>query len=361
MYNLRPIGKTRWPSWSLIGWDIFDLFSETAKRNLSKLDWKQDPNVLYICTKFVGGFFLPIGKTRWPSLLLIGWDVFNSPLKPLNGIQRNLTWLEARSQRPLSSLCFSGRSEKQDGRPAFDWLKHFRLLIWTEFNETWQDAISQRRLRNLCFSGRSEKQHDRSGLWLTETFLTFPLKPLKEIPQHLTGSKISTFSTKFVFLCRSEKYDGHPDIWIVETVSTSPLKLLNGIQHYLIGIKISTSSTKFVIFGPIGKTRWPPGVWLADTFSTSPLITMNGIQRNVTKSKISTSSTQSGFFCRSVNKNDRHGWSVKKVAHCTQVHDMWPVGFLVSSFRPKYNVMKRRSLSLFRTKQFTQEYLFSSY
>ena len=35
-------------------------------------------------------------------------------------------------------------------------------------------------------------------------------------------------------------------------------KTLNGFQRSLTGNKISTSSTKFVFFGPIGKTRWPP-------------------------------------------------------------------------------------------------------
>ena len=39
------IGKTRWPPWPLIGWDIFD-FSETAEQNSTKLDRKQDCNVL---------------------------------------------------------------------------------------------------------------------------------------------------------------------------------------------------------------------------------------------------------------------------------------------------------------------------
>ena len=96
---------------------------------------------------------------------------------------------------------------------ASDWLRHFRLLRWNrlmEFNETWQEARSQRPLPRLCFSGRSEKQDGRPGLWLPETF------------------------------------------------STSPLKPLNGIQRNLTGSKILTSSTKFVFFEPIRKTRWPP-------------------------------------------------------------------------------------------------------
>ena len=90
---------------------------------------------------------------------------------------------------------------------------HFRLLLWncwTEFKETWQEARSQCPLPSLCFSGRSEKQ------------------------------------------------DGYPGLWLAETFSTSPLKPLNGIQRNLTGSKISTSSTKFVFFGLIGKTRWPP-------------------------------------------------------------------------------------------------------
>ena len=61
-----------------------------------------------------------------------------------------------------------------------------------------------------------------------------------------------------VFSCRSEKQDGRTVLWLAETFSTSPLKPLNGIQRHLTGSKTTTSSTKFVFFGPIGKTRWPP-------------------------------------------------------------------------------------------------------
>ena len=64
-----PIGKTRWPPWPLIGWDIFDFSSETAERNLKKIDRKQDLNVLYQVL-----FFRLIGKPRWPPWPLIGRD-----------------------------------------------------------------------------------------------------------------------------------------------------------------------------------------------------------------------------------------------------------------------------------------------
>ena len=98
-----PIGKTRWPPWPLIGWDIFDFSYKTAERNSTKLDRKQDLNVLYqVC-------------------------VFRADRK-----------------NKMAAL-------------ASDWLGHFRLLLWnrwTEFNETWQGARSQRLLPSLCFSGR---------------------------------------------------------------------------------------------------------------------------------------------------------------------------------------------------------------
>ena len=48
-----PIGKTRGLPWPLIGWDIFDFVSETAKQNLTKLDRKHDLNALYqVCVFF---------------------------------------------------------------------------------------------------------------------------------------------------------------------------------------------------------------------------------------------------------------------------------------------------------------------
>ena len=122
---------------------IFDFSSDTTEQNSTKLDRKQELNILYrVC-------------------------VFRADRK-----------------NKMAAL-------------ASDWLRHFLLLLWndlTEFNETWQETRSQRPLPSLCFSGRSEKQDGRPSL-----FSTSPLKPLNGIQRNLTGSKISMSSTKFVF------------------------------------------------------------------------------------------------------------------------------------------------------------------
>ena len=142
----------------------------------------------------------------------------SSPLKPLNGIKRNMTGSKS-SMSSTNFVFLAHRSRRLEwaiviARPSIRRkLSHFRLLLWnrwTEFYKTWQEVRSQSPLPSLCFLGRLEKQ------------------------------------------------DGRPGLWLAETYSTSPLKLLQGIQRNLTGSKKSMSSIKFVFFRPIGKTRWPP-------------------------------------------------------------------------------------------------------
>ena len=223
-----PIGKTRWPPWPLIGWDIFDFSSETTEKNSTKLD----RNVLYqdlnVWTEFYQVsilFFGPIGKTRWPPWPLIGWDIFDFSSETTERNSTKLdrkqdlnvlyqicvfradrknkmaalashwlrhfrlllwnhwkkfyeTWQEARSQRPLSSLCFSGRSENKMAALASHWLRHFQLLLWNhwkKFYETWQEARSQRPLSSLCFfrADRKNKMAALASDWLRHFQLLF--------------------------------------------------------------------------------------------------------------------------------------------------------------------------------------------
>ena len=187
--------KTRWPPWPLIRWDIFDFSSETTERNSTKLDRKQDLNVPFqVCV------FGPIEKTGWPPWPLIGWDIFDFSSETA---ESNSTKLEGSKISTSSTKVCVFRADWKNKMAALDsdWLRHFRLLLWncwTEFNETWQEARFQRPLPSLCFSGRLEKQDGRPGHWLAETFSTSPLKPLNGIQQNLTGSKILMSSTKFV-------------------------------------------------------------------------------------------------------------------------------------------------------------------
>ena len=149
-----PIWKTRWPPWPLIGWNIFD-FSETAERNSTKLDRKEDLNVLYqVCV------FRADRKNKMAALAS-DWLRHFQLLLWNRWTEFNETWQEARSQHLLPSLCFRADRKNKMAAPASDWLRHFRLLLWnrlTEFDETWQEARSQRPLPSLCFSGRSVKK-----------------------------------------------------------------------------------------------------------------------------------------------------------------------------------------------------------
>ena len=144
------IEKTRCPPWPLIGWYIFDFFSETAERNSTKLDREQDLNVLYqVCVfradrKNKVAYLASDWLRHFRLLLWNRWTEFNE------------TWQEARSQRPLPSLCFSSRSVKKDGRPGLWLAETFSTSMKPlKFNETWQEARSQCSLPSLCFSGWS--------------------------------------------------------------------------------------------------------------------------------------------------------------------------------------------------------------
>ena len=91
-----------------------------------------------------------------------------SPLKPLNGIERNLIGSKI-STSSTTFVFFGPIGKNKMAALACDWLRHVRLLLWNpwkEFDETWQEARSQCPLPSLCFSGRSEKQDGHPGLWL---------------------------------------------------------------------------------------------------------------------------------------------------------------------------------------------------
>ena len=115
--------------------------SETAEWNSTKLDRKQDLNVLcLVCV------FLANRENKMAALPLIGWDIFD-----------------------FSSETAERNSTKLDRKQDLKVLYH----VWVF-------------------------RAGPPGLWLAETFWTHPLKPLNGIQCYLAGSKISMSLTKFV-------------------------------------------------------------------------------------------------------------------------------------------------------------------
>ena len=214
---------------------------------------------------------------------------------------------------------------------------HFRLLLWnrsTEFNETWQKSTSQHPLPSLCFSGRSEKQDGRPGLWLAETFSTSSLKPLNRIQWNVTESKISTSSTKFVFFGPIGKTRWRPwpligwDIFdfLSETAELNSTKHDRN-QHLNVLYQV-------YVFQTDRKNKMT--ALTSDWLRHFRLLLWNRWTKfNETRQEARSQRVlpRLCFSSRWINKNCRPGWSgVKKVAHYTHVHDMWAFGPLVSVY-----------------------------
>ena len=128
-----PIRKIRWLPWPVIGWDDFDFFSETAERNSTKHDRKQDHNILYkVCV-------LRSDRKNQMAIPASDWLRHFRLLLSNRWTEFNETWQELRFQYPLPSLCFLTDWKHKMAALASDWLRHFRLLLWyrwTEFNDT---------------------------------------------------------------------------------------------------------------------------------------------------------------------------------------------------------------------------------
>ena len=148
---------------------IFDFFSETTEQNSTKLDSKQDLNVLYqVCIFFFG----PIVKINNMASLASDWVRHFRLLLWNHRKEFNETYRKQDLNFLYHVCVFMADRKNKMAALASDLLRHFRLQ-WNrrkEFNETWQEARSERPLPSLCFSGRLEKQGDSPGLWLAETF-----------------------------------------------------------------------------------------------------------------------------------------------------------------------------------------------
>ena len=99
----------------------------------------------------------------------------------------NITKLDRKEDlNALFQVCiFQADKKNKTVALVSDWLRYFRLLLWnhwTEFNQNWQEQDFN--ILHQVFFGvdkkKIKKQDGSQVLWLTETFLTSPLKPLTE-------------------------------------------------------------------------------------------------------------------------------------------------------------------------------------
>ena len=290
----------------MIGWHIFDFFSEIAERNSTKLHRKQDLNVLYqVCvfradqkykiavlaadwpthirlllwsrlTQFNDNYmtrckianvfyqvfvFGPISKRRCPPRTLIGWDIFDFFSETA---ERNSTKLDKKQDlNVLYHVCvFQADCKNKMTAQVSNLLTHIRLLLWncsTEFGESWQEARS-RRLLSVCRVflpiGKT-----RLSPWplIDWDIFDFSSDTAEENLTKIDGKQdLYAPYQVCVFMADLQKTRRPPWSLIGRYIFVFCLKPHNGIQRNLAGSKISKSSTKFIIFGEIGKTKWPP-------------------------------------------------------------------------------------------------------
>ena len=190
-----PIGKTRWPPWLLIGWDIFDFFPETAEQDSMKLHRMQDLNVLYQVFVFRANRKIKMATLAsdwlWHFQLLL-WNY---------QMEFNKTWQEARSQRPLPSLCFSGLSVNKNGHPG-RFLK--KVAHCTQVHDMWPFgplvvkpckqnidlAASARTVGLYTLMTRQNYFFSRSGVKSQAHTQDTVVKPCKQYRLFWSGSKV---------------------------------------------------------------------------------------------------------------------------------------------------------------------------
>ena len=207
-----------------------------------------------------------VNFSHFRLLLIIRWTDFNETLQ------------EASPQRPLPSLGWVGLgwlrilrrfnvisviSRLGSGRYPIS-----EIIVAIPGLEPRSPAPQAKRLTttppplplpSLCFSCRSEVQDGRPGLWLAETFFDFFSPTAEWILTKLGRKQVLNALYKLCVFCadRKSKMAALASDWL-KHFSTSSLQRLNGFWRNLTGSKSSTSSTKFVFFVPIGNPRWPP-------------------------------------------------------------------------------------------------------
>ena len=170
---------------------IFDFFSATTEQNIHQNF--TGSKISISSTKFV--FFWPIRNLKWTPWLPIGWDIFRLFLC-IRWMDLNQPFQETRSQRSLPSLCFSYRSEDQDGCPGL-WFADtfFDFSATVERNLM---KLDRKQDLNICVFGailKAKMAHPLPSLWfsgwsLSEQDKSFDIEHQPPFGDHFTLPKM---------------------------------------------------------------------------------------------------------------------------------------------------------------------------
>ena len=337
-----------WPPWPLIGWYIFDFFSKIAERNSTKLDRKQDRNILYqVCV------FRADRKNKMAALASDGWDNFDFFSETAERNSRKL--YRKQDLNVFYQVCVIGTHRKNKmAALASDWLRHFWFLLWnhwTEFNETWQESKLLTSSTKFVFFGPIWKTRwppwpligweifDFSDETAERNSKKLDLKVIYQVCVFRADRKnrkqdLNVFYQICVFCAdRKNKMAAQPLIgwYIFDFFSVTAERNLTKLDRkedlnilYQVCVFRADRKNKMAAlasdwqrhFRLLLLNRWTefnaiwqearsqrllpnlcflcwsekqdgrPSLWLADTFSTSSLKPPNGIQQNFTGSKI---------------------------------------------------------------------------
>ena len=208
-------------------------------------------------TKFV--VFGPIGKPRWPPDLWLAETFSTSPLKPLNGIERNLTG--SKISTSSTKFVFFGPI----GKPR--WLP--RLLIGRNIFNFSSETAEQN-------STKLFRKEDLNVLYQVCVFRADRKTNMAARPLMVDASE--TTERNLMKLDSNQELNVLYQIRVFQADWKTKMAARNLIGWYIFNFSSETAERKitklymkqdpnvlykFVFFGPIGKPKWLPGLRLA--------------------------------------------------------------------------------------------------
>ena len=137
-FEFELIGKARWPPWPLIRWDIFHFSSENRWTEF-KETWQESRSQCPL----LRWYYLGWSEKQYGRMCVWLAETFStSPLKPLNGVQRNLTGRKISTSSTITKFMFFGPIRKTRWPPWQIRRKGGTLYLGARYVALWASCLS---------------------------------------------------------------------------------------------------------------------------------------------------------------------------------------------------------------------------